>query len=53
MPDIDTVNIITINYNRIDTQETDRANKCSKNSHMPGFKAWTVLYKYNAGSWQS
>ena len=25
MPDIDTLNIITINFNTIDTQETDRA----------------------------
>ena len=32
MPDIDMLNIIHMNCNRIDTQETDRANNCSTNA---------------------
>ena len=34
MPDINTLSIIHINCNTIDTQETDRANKCSTNTAM-------------------
>ena len=32
MPDIDTLNIITINLNTICTPETDRVDECSKNT---------------------
>ena len=32
MPDIDILNIIHINCNTVDTQETDRANNCNTNT---------------------
>ena len=35
VPDIETLDILTINCNRIDTQEVDRADKYSQ---LPGFK---------------
>ena len=53
MSDIETLDILNINCYTIDTQEADRAGKCSTMQPIPRFKEWTTLHKHDAGSSQT